>query len=79
MGDIVPYETSTPVHSQKCLSHQERIDWLRLIRTENVGPVTFARLLSLHGSPGEALKALPKMAKRGGKDKPLVAFFQTRG
>ena len=74
MGDDVPYETNVLSRSEKHLSQQERIDWLRLIRSENVGPVTFSRLLELHGNPREALKALPKMAKRGGKDKPLHVF-----
>lgn len=50
---------------------QERLDWLRLSRTENVGPVTFARLMDLYGTPTEALKNLPDLAKRGGRKTPL--------
>lgn len=52
---------------------QERIDWLRLIRTEHVGPVTFYQLLRRYGTAADALKALPELAKRGGRKKPLVA------
>jgi len=48
------------------LSSAERIDWLRLIRSENVGPRTFARLLDRFGSAAAALAALPEMARRGG-------------
>ncbi|MFP5469323.1 MAG: hypothetical protein ACLGGZ_06225, partial [Alphaproteobacteria bacterium] len=28
------------------LSDRERVDWLRLIRTRNVGPATFASLIA---------------------------------
>ena len=48
-------------------SHQETLDWLRLIRTENVGPVTFYRLLERFGTAAKALDALPDLAQRGGK------------
>ena len=34
------------------LNSAERLDWLRLIRTENVGPVTFRHLLRRFGSAG---------------------------
>jgi DNA processing protein len=49
------------------LSDVERRDWLRLSRTENVGPVTFRQLLRRFGSAKAALEALPQMAERGGK------------
>ena len=39
------------------LTEAERLDWLRLIRTENVGPITFHRLLEQYGSAGKALDA----------------------
>ncbi len=48
------------------LSTSERLDWLRLIRSENVGPVTFHQLLARFGTAGEALHALPDLARRGG-------------
>jgi DNA processing protein len=48
------------------LSDKERIDWLRLIRSENVGARTFASLLRHFGSAGTALDALPALARRGG-------------
>ncbi len=49
------------------LSDKERLAWLRLIRTENVGPITFNRLLERFGSAERALAELPSLAKRGGK------------
>ncbi|MBL8639015.1 MAG: DNA-protecting protein DprA [Alphaproteobacteria bacterium] len=41
----------------------EQIDWLRLCRTETVGPITFYRLLAKFGTAAEALKALPHIIK----------------
>ncbi len=49
------------------LSENEKIDWLRLIRSENVGPITFYRLLERFGTATEALKFLPDIAKKAGK------------
>ncbi len=55
------------------LSEQQRIDWLRLIRTENIGPVTFRRLINRFGSAAKALDALPHLLQNGGGTKPLKA------
>ena len=49
------------------------LDVLQLIRSENVGPVTFFNLVSYYGSPAKALEAIPELAKRGGKKRPLKA------
>ncbi len=56
------------------LSAAERLDWLRLIRSENVGPITFYRLLERFGSASDALAALPDLAKRGGRAQPLRLY-----
>ncbi len=53
------------------LSAAERFDWLRLIRSENVGPRTFSRLLDRFGSAGAALAALPDLARKGGARRPI--------
>ncbi len=45
----------------------EKLDWLRLIRSENVGPITFFRLLERFGTAAAALDALPGLARRGGR------------
>lgn len=50
----------------------ERVARLRLIRTENVGPVTFQHLLARFGSAAEALQRLPDLARRGGRKKKLA-------
>jgi DNA processing protein len=49
----------------------ERLARLRLIRSENVGPVTFRSLLRRFGSAGAALRALPDLARRAGRTTPL--------
>jgi DNA processing protein len=54
------------------LSDAERLDWLRLIRSENVGPRTFGSLLNHYGGAGAALAALPGLARRGGASRIRV-------
>src|SRR5271167_2222025 len=53
------------------LSDEERFDWLRLIRSENVGPRTFRALLNNCGGARAALEALPELARRGGAARPI--------
>jgi DNA processing protein len=55
----------------RSLSEAERLDWLRLIRSENVGPITFFQLLRRFGSAAAALDALPELARRGGRTRPI--------
>jgi DNA processing protein len=52
------------------LSDEERLDWLRLIRSENVGPRTFHTLVEHLGSARAAIEALPELARRGGASRP---------
>ncbi|MCX5571340.1 DNA-processing protein DprA [Kaistia nematophila] len=49
------------------LSERERLAWLRLIRSENVGPVTFRQLIRHFGSASAALDGLPGLAARSGR------------
>ncbi|MDF2094681.1 DNA-processing protein DprA [Fodinicurvata sp. CAU 1616] len=53
------------------LSEAERLARLQLARTENVGPVTFRQLLQRYGSADAALEALPELARRGGRRRPV--------
>jgi DNA processing protein len=48
------------------LSDEQRLDWLRLIRSDNVGPRTFRDLVNHYGGARAALSALPALARRGG-------------
>jgi len=58
---------------RRALSESERLDWIRLIRTENVGPITHHRLIERFGGARAAIDALPELARRGGGKKTLVA------
>jgi DNA processing protein len=53
--------------SQARLSHRQRLAWLRLIRSENVGPATFRALVNEFGGPEAAIDALPALSRRGGR------------
>jgi len=50
------------------LSDAERVDWVRLSRTPNVGPVTFAQLLKRYKTPANAIENLPALTRK----KPLL-------
>jgi len=51
------------------LTDAQRLDWLRLIRSDNVGPRTFRSLVNHFGSARAALERLPELARRGGASK----------
>jgi DNA processing protein len=54
-------------------SHASDIARLRLIRSGNIGPVTFRQLIRRFGSAAAALAALPDLAQRGGGVAPRSA------
>ncbi len=56
---------------EAALDEAEKFARLRLIRTENIGPVTFYRLLDQFGSARIALEHLPDLARKGGRRKAL--------
>ncbi len=61
---------SNPAPRQKGagrLNHHQRIAWLRLIRSENVGPATFRALVNEFGGAEAAIDALPLLSRRGGR------------
>ena len=53
------------------LSDEQRLDWLRLIRSDNVGPRTFRALINHYGGARAALAAL---ARRGGASRPARIY-----
>ena len=53
------------------LNETEKIAWLRLIRTENVGPITFYQLVDRYGSASKAIEALPELSRKGGRLKDI--------
>jgi DNA processing protein len=46
------------------LTEAQRLEWLRLIRTESVGPRTFQALINRFGGATAALNALPALARQ---------------
>ena len=46
------------------LTDEQRLDWLRLIRSDNIGPRTFRTLINHYGGARAALDALPELARR---------------
>jgi DNA processing protein len=53
------------------LTDRQRIAWLRLIRSDNVGPATFRDLINHFGSAEAALAMLPELSSRGGASRTV--------
>lgn len=51
----------SPASGSITLNDEQRLNWLRLIRSENVGPATFRDLINHFRSAGAALEALPEL------------------
>ncbi|MCV0396428.1 MAG: DNA-processing protein DprA [Rhizobiaceae bacterium] len=54
------------------LSDRQRLSWLRLIRTDTVGPATFRDLINRYGPADEALDALPELTRSIGAKVPKI-------
>lgn len=59
------------------LAADNLVDLLRLIRTPNVGPITFFQLMMRYGTAAEALTALPNLSIRGGRKQALKPFSKS--
>jgi DNA processing protein len=59
---------SSPTPFTPPTTEEDRVSWLRLIRSRRVGPSTFARLIAEHGCAIAALDALPGIAQAAGID-----------
>jgi DNA processing protein len=46
---------------------------LRLIRTDTIGPITYRQLIARFGDAASAIKALPDLARRGGRSGLTIA------
>ncbi|MEM6634283.1 MAG: DNA-processing protein DprA [Pseudomonadota bacterium] len=64
MAEDAPSSSSTPLTPP--LDEEDRLSWLRLLRSRRVGVATFYRLLAEHGSADAALEALPEIAQKAG-------------
>ena len=49
------------------LDDRQRLDWLRLIRSESIGPRTFRTLVNRFGGAAGALDALPELGRQAGR------------
>jgi len=59
--------------AKRQLTYAQRVAWLRLIRSSNVGPTTFRQLINKFGSAEDALAVLPELTRRGGgKTSPRI-------
>jgi DNA processing protein len=58
------------------LSDSERLAWLRLARTDGIGPTTFHKLIKRFGSASKALEALPNVMSNAGAKRGLKVFSE---
>lgn len=58
--------------SNPTLRGTDPIDALCLIRSENVGPMTFFQLVKFCGSVAKAIEMAPGISQRGGRKKPIT-------
>ena len=65
--------TDTP-YPHPNLAHMPLVDVLRLIRTLNVGPMTFYQLIRRFGTAKAALERLPELSLKGGRLKAVEPF-----
>ncbi len=56
---------------QAVLDDRQRLACLRLIRSENIGPVTFRELINRFGGATEALAAIPELSRQSGRRRAL--------
>lgn len=56
---------------KRALTDDERRDWLRLIRSENVGPATFLTLIDHFEDAEDAIEAAPALSRRGGRKREI--------
>lgn len=55
------------------LTDQQRLNWLRLIRSDNIGAASFRELIAYCGSAGEAIERLPHLSRPSSK-RPSVSL-----
>ena len=60
------------------MDQAEQIARLRLIRTRNIGPMTYGLLMRRYGSATDAMAATPAVAKRGGRHISLASLASAK-
>ena len=59
--------------TRQSIDEAERLAWLQLSRSEQVGPATFGRLIATFGSARAAIAALPELSRRS-RGRPIELF-----
>ncbi len=62
---------------KRLLDDQERVSWLQLSLSENVGAVTFKSLIERYATASNAIAALPDLARRGGSNRALKLYSRS--
>ena len=71
-GATMAVQTNSSAHPLiPPLKEEDRLAWLRLLRSRPVGISTFYRLLEEHGTAPSALEHLPEVARAAGVDNYL--------
>ncbi|KJZ81509.1 DNA transporter [Candidatus Liberibacter solanacearum] len=67
----------TKINPQKrgvYLTDDQKISWLRLIRSDNIGPATFRDMINYFGSAEQALEMIPELSQRGDINKKIRIY-----
>ncbi|GAA5106852.1 DNA-processing protein DprA [Bartonella jaculi] len=56
----------TGINKGILLTDRQRLNWLRLLRSENIGAVSFRNLIDHYKTAENALAALPELSRKGG-------------
>ena len=59
------------VPAGESLSDDQKLAWLRLIRSQNIGPATFRDLIDRYGTADAALEAVPELLVRSGSSRKI--------
>ncbi len=66
MGKKVRLVRKTEINKGILLTDRQRLSWLRLLRSENIGAVSFRNLIDHYKTAENALAALPELSRKGG-------------
>ncbi len=66
MGKKVRLVRKTEINKGILLTDRQRLSWLRLLRSENIGAVSFRNLIDHYKTAENALAALPELIRKGG-------------
>lgn len=67
-----------PPPAKPSLSHMPLIDVLRLIRTMNIGTMTFFKLIERYGTAAKVLGKLPDLSIKGGRKQALIPYPKSK-